>query len=424
MAGRTQHSAKIESPTARARLKAGRPEYQTLIGKAALGYLRKEEAKHGRWILRRHVGGKVPYNFETLGMADDARAEADGVSVLSYEDAKAMAMAALSVGGEAQPVARLTVRRALANYVDHLTTQGKATDDTERRFAVHVLPKLGDLEVSSLTSGQLNRWKFALATAPALARSKKGAKTRNIKKTADDDPETERRRKSSANRVLTMVKAALNHAYDEKKVNSNDAWGRRVKPFRGVDGARIRFLTVAEAQRLLNACDPDFRLLVRGALETGCRYSELRRLTVADFNPDSGTVHIRRSKSATERHVILTADGAAFFSSITAGKSNKMLMFQNGDRAWNASEQGKQMPRVCEIAKLEYVSFHGLRHSWASLSVMGGVPLLVVAKNLGHVDVRMVTAHYGHLSQSFSADAIRAGAPRFGVVEPKVVSLR
>jgi hypothetical protein len=40
---------------------------------------------------------------------------------------------------------------------------------------------------------------------------------------------------------------------------------------------------------------------------------------------------------------------------------------------------------------------------------------MVVAKNLGHVDTRMVEKHYGHLASSYVADAIRAGAPRFGV---------
>ena len=72
-------------------------------------------------------------------------------------------------------------------------------------------------------------------------------------KAAPNDVETQRRRRSSANRVLTILKAALNHAYDEGKVASNDAWGRRVKPYRAVDVARLRFLTVAEARRLINA---------------------------------------------------------------------------------------------------------------------------------------------------------------------------
>jgi hypothetical protein len=39
---------------------------------------------------------------------------------------------------------------------------------------------------------------------------------------------------------------------------------------------------------------------------------------------------------------------------------------------------------------------------------------LVVAKNLGHTDTRMVERHYGHLVPNYVADAVRAGAPKFG----------
>ena len=52
---------------------------------------------------------------------------------------------------------------------------------------------------------------------------------------------------------------------------------------------------------------------------------------------------------------------------------------------------------------------------------MNGTPLLVVAKNLGHADTRMVEKHYGHLAPSFIADAIRAGAPRYRVKDDKRV---
>jgi hypothetical protein len=52
---------------------------------------------------------------------------------------------------------------------------------------------------------------------------------------------------------------------------------------------------------------------------------------------------------------------------------------------------------------------------------VNGVPLLVVAKNLGHSATRMVEKHYGHLAPSYIADAIRAGAPRFGIKpDPKL----
>jgi hypothetical protein len=55
---------------------------------------------------------------------------------------------------------------------------------------------------------------------------------------------------------------------------------------------------------------------------------------------------------------------------------------------------------------------------------MNGVPLVVLAKNLGHVDTRMVEKHYGHLAPSYIADTIRAGASKFGFKpNPKIATL-
>jgi integrase len=83
------------------------------------------------------------------------------------------------------------------------------------------------------------------------------------------------------------------------------------------------------------------------------------------------------------------------------------------------------MKAACENAKIDPpASFHALRHSYASLMIMAGAPLMVVAKNLGHSDTRMVERHYGHLAASFVTDAIRATAPRFGItVEANVVAV-
>jgi integrase len=201
-----------------------------------------------------------------------------------------------------------------------------------------------------------------------------------------------------------MLKAALNHAYDEGHVASRDAWGRRLAPFEKVEAARVRYLTVAEAERLINACEPDFRALVRAALETGCRYGELVRwLEVCDFNADASTVAIRQSKTGKPRQVVLTAEGA--------------LSSASTPQAARSTSACSPMPTAAP----------GDRPSRParSLAVMNGTPLLVVAKNLGHTDTRMVERHYGHLATSFIADAIKAGAPRYRVRdETRVVPLR
>jgi integrase len=69
----------------------------------------------------------------------------------------------------------------------------------------------------------------------------------------------------------------------------------------------------------LNAADANFRLLGRAALETGCRYGELVRLGVADYNPEAGTLTIRKSKVGKPCHVMLTPEGGSSSARIALG---------------------------------------------------------------------------------------------------------
>jgi integrase len=46
---------------------------------------------------------------------------------------------------------------------------------------------------------------------------------------------------------------------------------------------------------------------------------------------------------------------------------------------------------------------------------MRGVPMGVIAAQLGHQDTRMTEKHYAHLSPSYVADTIRAHFPTLGI---------
>ena len=314
---------------------------------------------------------------------------------------------------------QLTVRQALELYRECKESlhQPAAVADVRSRGAAHILPPLGDVRISELMPERLRRWLGALATAPAQSRPKRDRQgnSKPRYRAAPEGDDGRRARRASANRTWTILRAALNHAFHEGKVESDLAW-RKVKPFKQVDAARVRYLTVAEAKRLINASDVEFRPLLQAALQTGCRYGELIRLQVHDFNADAGTVAIRKSKTGKVRHVVLTDEGAAFFRGHCAGRAGNELMFQHGDgRGWERSEQARPMIEAVGRARIKpTITFHGLRHTWASLAAMNGVPLMVVARNLGHADTRMVEKHYGHLAPSYVAEAIRAGAPKFG----------
>lgn len=406
----------LEHRSAREKLPPrGDPYYRSIAEGLHVGYRKGKVA--AVWVMRSYVGERN-YKVETIAKADDVL-DADGINILTWWQAVDRARALVAERAAAKlekPSGPYTVGDALDAYLTHAKERQKAYRSTVYSVEEHIRPEFGDTPVAELTAEQIRRWHNKLASTPPRLRSKKGSEQKYAKVQMTD--EVKRRRKATANRVLTVMKAALNRAFREEHVKDDKAW-RRVESFEDVETARVHYLTIPEVQRLINASEPDFRQLVQAAVQTGCRYGELCRLRVGDFNPRAGTLAVRISKTSMPRHIVLTEEGMDFFKALTVGRNSDdfMLTKSNGD-PWGDSHQSRPMIEACRRANISPpIGFHGLRHTWASLSVMNGMPLMVVAKNLGHVDTRMVEKHYGHLAPSYVAEAIRAGAPRFGSTE-------
>jgi integrase len=424
---RKVRDAALETRTARSRLKVRHKPYFRLIEPGLhLGY-RKLASGPGTWVARRYDGdgGYTTENLRTIDaalvLADDYE-DADGRQILSFAQAQQKVR-----GTRKTKSGPFSVSDVLDNYLRFLEGEGRSRHSlasTRYRIEAFIRPQLGKISAGALTAERLRRWRDEIARAPARLRTGKG----NEQNFRDDNNDADkiRGRRASANRTWAILRAALNHAFRDDRVESDAAW-RKVKPFENVDSARIRYLTVAEAKRLINACNLEFRPLVQAAVQTGARYGELTRLQVRDFNADAGTVAVRQSKSGKPRHIILTDEGAALFKQLCAGKTgDALILHRDSGEAWGRSVQWWPMNAAVKAAGIKpAISFHGLRHTWASLAVMAGMPLMVVARNLGHVDTHMVEKHYGHLSASYVAETVRKHAPSFGFKpDKKVVELR
>ena len=423
---RLVRSAKLDTRSARAKLAIRtEPYWQKITTGLHLGY-RRAGAHGGTWIARAYDPATRKRTYEALGAADDAldapaSAGGDGNKALSFSQAQAKAAAwfprafAGAGAGAEQAAIPETVKAVVNGYLKWLDSHRKATTARASRSAAdaHILPTLGDIRLSALTATRIRRWHEDLAMAPARLRTRRGASKVRTREAKDDD--AKRARRSSANRVLTILKAALNQACAEGAIHSDDAW-RKVRPFGGADAARVRWLDKAECTRLLNACPADFGRLVRAALLTGCRYGELCRLQVRDFVDAAGTLHIRTSKSGKARHVPLDDDASAFLRAITAGRAADESLLKRADgKAWAMSHQLRPIAEASATARLDPpANFHALRHTWASHRVMAGAPLMVVAQVLGHADTRMVEKHYGHLGPSYVRDVVRNTALGLG----------
>jgi integrase len=423
LAARTVRNPKLDTRSARAKLKPRREPYWCSIAPGrSIGY-RRLGPEGGTWITKLRVAGSGRWTH-ALGPADDALEV--GCDVLTFAQAQERAREWFAQqerkaiepeeGAEgSEPAGPFSVENAIHNYLAWLKAHRKPTTAREFRYMAeaHILPALGKIEVTKLSTGRLRTWHEELAAAPARLRTKRG-KDQRYRELADD-PEATRARKATANRVLTVLKAALNKAVEDRKIASDDAW-RLVRPFRGVDAARVRYLQTDECRRLLNACPEDFRSIVRGALLTGSRYGELGRAEVGDFSRDARALQVREAKSGKARWVPLDDEAVNFLGAITAGRpAGDSLCARSDGGRWGKSHQRRPLLEACKAARIEpAIGFHILRHTWASHRVMAGMPLLAVAQVLGHADTRMVEKHYGHLAPSWIHEAVRKTALGLG----------
>jgi integrase len=404
-----------------------RDPYWTVISKGcAIGYRRGVNG--GTWIARMR-GEEGKQHFEALGAADDT-CDADGNMALSFAEAQERARAFFKrkarefAGHDDAKSGPFTVAQAIEEYLVHRARRGSKGVRADTYAAnARIVPALGGLEVAKLTSKRIREWHEYVANAPRKVRTKRFAEKQATRDFEADDPEEVRARRSTANRLLTVLKAALNHAFHEGRAAADESW-RKVKPFREVDSPVIRYLSADECRRIVNACPADFRALVQGALATGCRYGELTHLIASDFDSEAGTITIRRSKAGKVRHVALADQGKAFFSSLTAGRLSSDLIFLRSDgEGWGPSHQQRPLTAASRIAGVEpTATFHVLRHTYGSSLAMKGVPMGVIAVQLGHSDTRMTERHYAHLAPSYIAETIRASLPALGDFRPDNVA--
>lgn len=421
---RTVRSAALETRTARLKLAEGRKHWQPIDQGLHVGYRRGPRG--GSWYARRFT--EASYVEKVLGVADD-RADADGLSVLGYRAAieearrwrQQVERQALGLGET--PVNAYTVADACDDYLRHYVAKGgKAENATRTTIEVHIRPSLGSVELLRLATRRIRDWHIALAEAPKRVRTGKAAVRQATRDVDRADPDAVRSRRATANRVLTVLKAALNHAWHERHVASDDAW-RSVKPFKAVDAATVRYLTPDECRRLVNACQGALRDLVRGALYTGARYGELCRLQVRDVDLVNGTALVREAKAGQPRHIVLTDEGVELLSGLVSGRSGLERVFVRDDGAgWKAAQATRPILEACRRAAISpAASFHVLRHTYASTLAMKGVAMGVIAAQLGHADTRVTEKHYAHLAPSYVAHTIRANFPELGLNEPSTV---
>lgn len=420
---RASKNQDLSSKSKRLKLAIQREPHWYAIGAGEhLGYRKTGDAK-GTWIVR-YYSKEHGRRFESLGIADDSAASM-GSDEMSYQDAiKAAGVEIAKIkraNNAGVSTRKYTVADAARDWLKVWRGSERSKATSQANVDKHILPTLGIIEIDKLNRVRIERWLHDQAKKPPLKVTQRQQSTKKLSpsrqsKTVYDpnDPETQRKRRDSANRVFRDLRALLNRAYDNQHVASKAPW-ETIKEFDNVDVAKNEYLTLDEANRFIQECPQDFRDLVQAALITGCRYGELCSMKVAAYDVQVGAVSVIQAKTGKMKRIFLTPDEAAFFATHIEGKDAGDLMFRRSDgEPWGKSHQQSRMETVLKSADINrHVRFHDLRHTFATLLAMNGTSLQLIANQLGHSSTRIAEKHYAHFSPSYVAATIRANKPSY-----------
>lgn len=268
---------------------------------------------------------------------------------------------------------------------------------TESALRAHILPAFRDHLAEQLTAPQVEQWHQGMAAA----RGTRAAKV-------------------TANRNLVILRMLLGRAVRLGQLR-NTAW-QAVQGFRGVERRRTRWLKASEIPKLLDALAPDFRQLVEMALLTGARYGELAQLRAQDVLPDLQVLQVTETKTTVPRTVHLGHQAAVLVHRLAEGREPESHLLTHADgRPWGRCHQIGRMHRGCRAAAIAPITFHGLRHTYASHYLMGGGSPYGLMRQLGHRDLRTTVDTYVHALESWrSRDAVLAEPPLAGDADPAI----
>lgn len=182
---------------------------------------------------------------------------------------------------------------------------------------------------------------------------------------------------ATINRRLAILRRVAKLAYKKWGWLENDL-GAKIQLLPG-ERKRTRYLTQAEARRLLAAAGP-IREALRWFLLTGLRRGEFLKVTPASFR--DGHLLVEESKSGKPRAIPLPAE-----------LDHRRFPF---DLNPTALDKGFQRARA--TAGLEGVWLHDLRRTYGTWLLQGGADLAAIRDLLGHSTVTMTSRYLGATS--------------------------
>lgn len=226
---------------------------------------------------------------------------------------------------------------------------------------------------------------------------------------------------------LAFIKALLRAAEREWKVLDRAPVLKVPQP----KNKRIRWLEPHEAKRLIDECPEPLKSVVRFALATGLRRSNIINLEWQQIDMQRRVAWINPEESKSNRAIgVALNDTACEVLKNQIGNHHRwVFVYQES----STRPDGSKVPTVRKMrydantawraalrrAGVEDFRFHDLRHTWASWLVQAGVPLSVLQEMGGWESIEMVR-RYAHLAPSHLTEHAKQIDAIFGRIVPNL----
>jgi len=281
----------------------------------------------------------------------------------------------------------------------------------EAIFERHIFPALGDLPLGALTRGQIKTF-LASKAAAGLTRG-------------------------TLKNIIVPLRAMLNEAFDEERISGTPAaklW-KRSRGRTENEARKVTALSADELARVLRAADEhcsehaDFIYLLAW---TGLRLSEACGLQWGDLDLAGSFLEVRRTASYRAHRILMGApkSGKARRVDLPAALVERLRARQSLREAEAALEGRDLSPwvfpaptdetkpvngafirfkvwyKLLRRAGLRTVRLHDLRHTYASLLLQDGAPMIYVKEQLGHSTIEVTVDLYGHVRPGANREAV------------------
>mgnify|MGYP005811548323 CR=1 FL=1 len=308
----------------------------------------------------------------------------EGVRVQTARAARVEFLAELNAGRNPVINDTVTVGDAVEAYVAWAHNECKHVDKPLQQYNKHVRARIHAVPISSVTTGMLT--------------------------TIRDELTRKRMSPQSIHHHFSFIRRVINYAIRTNRWNGiNPVASQGGWKMPKVDNGRLRFFTPDEAKILLDELkkrSPQLHDMALLSLKTGLRATEIFRLKGEDVDPRGNVLHI--IAKGGERQIV-HAPPSIIDMLLAYKRKPGEYIFQERDTGQPIKRISKTFERAVQAIgnatrDSQYrITFHTLRHTFASWLAQSGKVTLLELKELMRHETLTMTQRYAHLIPSQTA---------------------